>query len=100
MYQFYKGPIPNKAFVCHSCDNPKCCNPDHLWAGTPRDNMKDCTNKGRAKGMNSDKTHCIRGHEFTPENTRIIANGWRNCRTCLRELNKKYKREAREAREV
>src|SRR5438309_473232 len=46
-YEFFKGPIPEGMFVCHSCDVPACVNPNHLWVGTCFDNVQDCINKGR-----------------------------------------------------
>lgn len=46
-YRHYKGKIPKGLFVCHSCDNPKCCNPKHLFLGTCKDNMQDAKKKGR-----------------------------------------------------
>ncbi len=41
--------------VCHSCDNRKCINPDHLWAGTNKDNTRDMHSKNRNADVNGDK---------------------------------------------
>lgn len=48
-YQVAIGPVPDGVWVCHSCDNPPCCNPTHLWLGTSDDNIADRCAKGRSR---------------------------------------------------
>lgn len=70
MWEIECGEIPSAMRVLHRCDNPPCCNPDHLYLGTQQNNMTDMINKGRAnhgKGVNhskatltEDQVHIIR----------------------------------------
>lgn len=84
-YELHKGKIPETILVCHSCDNPGCCNPDHLFLGTHADNMRDCANKGRTAGAKI--IQCRRGHPYDDANTYKFKNGTseRRCRACARE---------------
>lgn len=78
---------------CHTCDNPPCVNPAHLWWGTNGDNQRDCVAKGRHPLAS--KTHCLRGHPLSGEN--LIRNKrQRECRTCrqMREVGRWDRRRA------
>ena len=82
-WQLFYGPTPEGLHVCHHCDNPPCCNPLHLFLGTPSENVQDAQEKGRARTSYDDST-CPAGHAFDEENTYRF-NGWRFCRKCRAE---------------
>src|SRR5262245_25727439 len=46
-YQLIHSPQPSNLYVCHKCDNPPCCNPSHLFLGTPLENIRDMISKDR-----------------------------------------------------
>jgi len=56
-YEIHKGKIPDGLSVCHKCDVPNCINPDHLYAGTHKQNMDDMYRKGRYTRPKGSKHH-------------------------------------------
>jgi hypothetical protein len=81
-YRIYKGNIPEGLFVLHKCNVKMCVNPDHLYTGTREDNQRDILKSG--DNFYRNKTHCIRGHEYSGENLFISKKGGRACNTCRR----------------
>ncbi len=56
MYKIFYGSIPeDKPCVLHHCDNPKCCNPLHLYAGTHQDNSRDMVKRNRCNVLHGEK---------------------------------------------
>lgn len=55
-WELENGPIPKGKVICHKCDNPPCCNFNHLFCGTQLDNVKDCISKGRNRGPCGEKS--------------------------------------------
>lgn len=59
-WELTHGDIPAGMFVCHTCDNPPCVRPDHLWLGTNRDNQRDAVHKGRNRVTSGDlNSHAV-----------------------------------------
>jgi hypothetical protein len=78
VYERIRGAVPEGHELHHTCNNPPCCNPWHLEPLTRKEHATR-----QIKHNYRDATHCKRGHEFTPENTRV-SRGQRACRACHR----------------
>lgn len=96
-YSVLRGEIPSGLDLDHLCRNRRCVNPDHLEPVTRRENL--LRSPITLTAQKAAQSECIRGHEFTPENTRIRkSDGTRHCRVCQRESERKMKRGQTEKR--
>lgn len=92
VYEQLVGPVPAGLQLdhkCHTwdknclggvqCEHRRCVSPSHLQPVTPRTNAR----RGRSiVATRAAQTHCLRGHEFTPENTSIVGRNQRRCLKC------------------
>ncbi|MFB7461281.1 hypothetical protein [Streptomyces sp. NPDC056188] len=99
-YELFIGEVPpglELDHLCHTrdlkcisnsdCRHRRCVNPWHLEPVTQRENTRRSNNPS---AVNARKTHCIHGHEFSPENTYVKPNGQRQCRQCGRDASARY----------
>ena len=91
-YTIYNGEITHGLIVCHTCDNPPCVNPAHLFLGTYLDNEQDKLSKGRNYQKN--KTHCKHGHPYSGDNTYVNPRNERICRLCIQASSVRRKLKA------
>jgi hypothetical protein len=59
-YELARGPIPDGLMICHRCDNPRCVNPAHLYAGTAVDNARDAVDRGRMRSARGEEHYSAR----------------------------------------
>jgi hypothetical protein len=79
-YLILAGPIPNGLEPDHLCRNRSCINPSHLELVTHAENMRRAA---------THRTHCKKGHPFSPENT-FMVGGARRCHRCNRDNARSY----------
>jgi hypothetical protein len=84
-YEVFIGPIPRDLNVLHSCDNPSCINPEHLFAGTHLDNHRDMVSKGRQVILRGED---VGTSKLTASQVREIKSrlGYRNSGALAREF--------------
>jgi hypothetical protein len=102
VYELLIGPVPEGLELDHLCRVRACFNPAHLEPVTSQENLRrsapwrvrSSTQRRKRRIKNPPKprvirTHCSRGHEFTPENTYMASDGWRRCLICHKAADRK-----------
>ncbi len=87
MWIEHNGPIPKGKHVLHNCpagDNPLCVRLEHLWLGTPQQNVADMIAKGRARYLRGEKAA---GAKLTERQARAIKRDQRPHKYCARKFN-------------
>ena len=96
-YEAFIGDVPDELELDHLCRNHACVNPWHLEPVTHPENVQrgisGVVNGARMRA----RTHCKRGHPYTPDNTRIDSRGARVCLICKRDWTREKRKKRQEA---
>ena len=96
-YTIFKGKLLDNLCICHTCDNPSCVNPEHLWQGTKKENSQDMTKKGRHVNNRGEKCGMAKLKWDDIEKIRSLYIPWKYGRY---ELAKKFKVSPSSIREI
>lgn len=81
----HKGEIPKGLVVCHSCDNRKCTNPNHLWIGTHKENIQDRIKKGRCNTPKGTQLKVSKINEIEAKEIKILLKKGLTCAEISRQ---------------
>lgn len=95
-YELAHGPIQPGLEPDHLCRVRHCVNDGHLEPVTHLENMRRGNFSGNGARQRS-KTHCPLGHSYAGENLYVHPDGRRDCRTCRREADRRYRAKRRAA---
>src|SRR5262245_31995563 len=84
-YEWHIGEIPNGFHLHHTCERKSCVNPKHLEPHSPREHIVFLSPNAPAY-KRFRKTHCPKGHLYTPETTYMSRGRHRGCRECMKEI--------------
>lgn len=84
-FGIFNGSLLKDSFICHACDNPKCVNPKHLFAGTHNENMRDMQSK-RRHGYGVRNGNAVLTEDDVREVRNLLAQGLSNA-----EIGRRFK---------
>ena len=88
----FVGPRPEGHVTLHADDDTKNNRLGNLSYGTPAENSRQMSERGRWAGGAREATHCRNGHEYTAKSSRIRSDGYRSCLSCRDERKRKGQR--------